>query len=111
LQTISTKYRQYKAGKGFPKNFLRHYYDLYCLLDYSPVLAFIKTEQYQTRKVERFPKSDHPVISENPAFLLVEADDRKLFESEYQKVSSLYYKGQPSFDALLKRIREHIKAL
>jgi hypothetical protein len=111
LQTISTKYRQYKAGKGFPKNFLRHYYDLYCLLDYSPVLAFIKTDQYQTRKVERFPKSDHPVISENPAFLLVDADDRKLFESEYQKVSSLYYKGQPSFDALLKRIREHIKAL
>jgi hypothetical protein len=37
--------------------------------------------------------------------------NKERIESEYQKVSSLYYKGQPSFDALLKRIREHIKAL
>ncbi|WP_255536183.1 nucleotidyl transferase AbiEii/AbiGii toxin family protein [Polynucleobacter sp. 30F-ANTBAC] len=111
LQTISTKYRQYKDGKGFPKNFLRHYYDVYCLLDYRPTLDFVKTDRYHTRKQERFPKSDNLIIAQNPAFLLNNADDRKLLESEYQKVASLYYKGQPSFTELLKRIEEHLKVL
>lgn len=111
LQAISTKYRQFKEGKGFPKNFLRHYYDLYCLLDYQPVLDFIKTDRYQARKEERFPKSDNLIIEQNPAFLLSDKGDRTLFESEYRKVSSLYYKGQPSFDALLHRIEAHLKIL
>ncbi len=111
LQTISTKYRQYKEGKGFPRNFLRHYYDVYCLLDYPPVLDFVKTDRYQSRKQERFPKSDNLVIAQNPAFSLVEADDRKLFASEYQKVASLYHKGQPSFNELLNRITEHLDIL
>ncbi len=111
LQTISTKYRQFKAGKGFPKNFLRHYYDVYCLLGYSPVLEFIKTDSYRTRKKERFPKADNLNITENAAFLLTELEDRKLFESEYQKVASLYYKGQPSFNDLMNRINYHLKAL
>jgi len=111
LQTISTKYRQFKEGRGFPKNFLRHYYDMYCLLDYSPVLEFVKTESYKKRKIKRFPNSDNLMICENPAFLLKDLKDRKFFESEYQKVSDLYYKGQPSFNDLLNRIGHHIQAL
>ncbi|QWD80684.1 nucleotidyl transferase AbiEii/AbiGii toxin family protein [Polynucleobacter sp. MWH-Spelu-300-X4] len=111
LQTISTKYRQYKDGKGFPKNFLRHYYDVYCLLGYQPVLEFIKTDRYQARKRERFSRSDNLIIIQNPAFLLADIEDRKLFESEYQKVASLYYKGQPSFSDLINRISEHLKIL
>ena len=111
LQTIATKYRKYKEGKKFPKNFLRHYYDLYCLLDCQSVLDFIKTDRYQTRKVERFPKSDNLIISQNPAFLLGDSEDQKLFESEYLKVASLYYQGQPSFGDLLNRIGQHINSL
>jgi hypothetical protein len=111
LQTISTKYRQYKNGKGFPKNFLRHYYDLYCLLAYQPVLEFIKTDRYHTRKTERFGVADNLVIAENPAFLLLDMRERRLFESEYESVASLYYKEQPSFEGLLIRINQHISAL
>lgn len=111
LQTIATKYRQYKNGKGFPRNFLRHYYDVYCLLDCPSVLEFIKTDRYLTRKIERFPKADDLNVSENSAFLLSDSQDRKLFESEYQKVASLYYQGQPSFADLLSRISRYINAL
>jgi hypothetical protein len=111
LQTISTKHRQHKDGKGFPKNFLRHYYDVYYLLDCPSVLEFIKTDRYQTRKVERFSKSDNLIISQNPAFLLSDSEDRKLFESEYKKVASIYYKDQPNFADLLKRISEHLTVL
>jgi len=37
LQTISTKYRQQQASGGMPKNFMRHYYDVYCLLEDASV--------------------------------------------------------------------------
>jgi len=111
LQTISSKYRNYKEGKGFPRNFLRHYYDVYCLLDCPSVLEFIKTDRYQTRKQERFRKSDNLSIAENLAFLLTDSEDRKFLESEYRKVASLYYQGQPNFNDLLSRIKQHISAL
>jgi len=111
LQTISTKYHQYKKGNGFPKNFLRHYYDVYCLLEYRPVLDFINTDQYQMRKQERFPKSDIQIIAQNPAFSLKNENERSLFASEYQKVSSLYYKGQPSFDDILNKLSKYLKVL
>lgn len=31
LQTIATKYRRFTDSGEIPKNFLRHYYDVYCL--------------------------------------------------------------------------------
>lgn len=110
LQTISTKFRRYKEGRAFPKNFLRHYYDIYCLLQYQPVLDFIKTGRYQIRKIERFSKSDHAVLAENPAFQ-IRGEDRKLFRAEYQRVSSLYYKGQPDFEVLMDLIDEFLPIL
>lgn len=111
LQAISTKFRQYKQGIGFPKNFLRHYYDIYCLLDCQPVLNFIQSDKYQSRKKERFSSADNLIIAQNDAFLLSDVGDKNLFESEYQKVASLYYKGQPSFDDLINRIHQHIHHL
>ena len=36
LQTISTKYRRLVEPKEFPTNFLRHYYDVFCLLSQPP---------------------------------------------------------------------------
>src|SRR3546814_1021820 len=41
LQTISTKYRRLDDSKAFPANFLRHYYDVYCLLGLEEVQAFM----------------------------------------------------------------------
>lgn len=111
LQTISTKYRLFKANGAFPANFLRHYYDVYCLLENPEVARFIQTIQYAQRKRERFRKDDEQLIAKNPAFQLQDAAERELFEQEYLKTADLYYLGQPSFSDLLGRIREHIKAL
>ncbi|WP_210267746.1 nucleotidyl transferase AbiEii/AbiGii toxin family protein [Rhizobium ruizarguesonis] len=44
LQTISTKYRKQLETGQFPAYFLRHYYDVYCLLEQPAVQAFIGTE-------------------------------------------------------------------
>jgi predicted nucleotidyltransferase component of viral defense system len=108
LQTISTKYRRLDKVKEFPANFLRHYYDLYCLLDLKEVQEFMKTPAYQERKKQRFRSADELLISKNPAFNLSDSEQRKLFAREYKKSSALYYQGQPVFDQLIARIRANI---
>ena len=108
LQTVSTKYRRLSEANEFPANFLRHYYDVYCLLGLEEVLAFMKESAYQERKVQRFRTGDDLVIARNPAFVLAEAAQRERFAREYRKTAALYYQGQPSFDALLARIHQYI---
>jgi hypothetical protein len=58
LQTVSTKYRLQKSGEAFPANFMRHYYDIYCLLALPEVLEFIGTPGYEARKAQRFRSGD-----------------------------------------------------
>lgn len=108
LQTISTKYRRLAQAQEFPANFLRHYYDVYCLLGLQEIQDFMKLPEYQRRKVERFRSGDELVIAKNPAFTLADSVQRGRFAREYHKSSTLYYQGQPDFDELLTRIGEHI---
>ena len=70
LQTISTKYRRIGESSNFPTNFLRHYYDVYCLLSMEEVQAFMTKPEYQERKIQRFRSGDELVIARNPAFTL-----------------------------------------
>ncbi len=108
LQTISTKYRRLSEATKFPANFLRHYYDVYCLLELEEVRDFMKTTAYQERKAQRFRSGDELVIAQNPAFTLSDGGQRDLFAREYKKSSALYYRGQPSFDQILARMSEYI---
>jgi hypothetical protein len=111
LQTISTKYRRLAEAQKFPGNFLRHYYDVYCLLDLPEVQAFMQEQAYQDRKVQRFRSGDELVIAKNPAFTLNDSEQRDLFDREYKKSSALYYQGQPDFDQLLARIGVHLDSM
>lgn len=111
LQTISTKYRRLSDSQKFPGNFLRHYYDVYCLLDLPEVQDFMKGQAYQDRKIERFRSGDELVIAKNPAFTLKNSEQRDLFAKEYKKSSALYYQGQPDFDQILERIGKHLKSM
>ncbi|GHU04027.1 hypothetical protein FACS1894158_03540 [Betaproteobacteria bacterium] len=108
LQTISTKYRRFSEVQVFPLNFLRHYYDVYCLLGLEEVQAFMKLPDYEQRKAQRFRSSDERVIAKNPAFLLEDSVQRRLLALEYRKTAALYYQGQPDFDAVLARIHQNI---
>lgn len=108
LQTISTKYRRLSATGELPKNFLRHYYDVYCLLGINEVQGFMHSDAYPIRKQERFRTGDELVIARNPAFTLVDLEQRSMFKRVYQASRALYYQGQPSFDAILDRIKENL---
>ena len=111
LQTISTKFRRQQAENSFPKNFLRHYYDIYCLLDCEHVLRFIGSEDYINWKLKRFPKADNLCIAENEAFLLNNEEVRLLYKTEYEATRDLYYDGMIPFEEILSRIQEHIHKL
>lgn len=111
LQTVSTKYRLQKAEEAFPANFMRHYYDIYCLLSLPEVQAFIGTPPYEARKQQRFRSGDELLAAKNPAFLLENLEERARFEREYRKALPLYYMGQPHLDEILARIRQYIEKM
>lgn len=111
LQTVSTKFRKQQETSTFPKNFMRHYYDIYCLLDNAQVQAFIGTAEYIAHKQARFPKADNQHIASNEAFLLSDPATRALYQREYEKTEALYYTGQIPFGEILSRIHQHIKQL
>jgi hypothetical protein len=111
LQTISTKFRRQQADNSFPKNFLRHYYDIYCLLGCENVLQFIGSDNYIDWKKKRFPKADNLCIAQNEAFILSNENVLLLYKTEYEATRDLYYDGMIPFKAILSRIQEHIHKL
>jgi hypothetical protein len=112
LQTIATKFRN-EQGKGVKGvNFMRQYYDVYCLLGSPEVIEFIGSEEYQAHKEKRFPTVDFEIpISKNEAFLLSSPEIRADFTARYKTTAALYYQGQPPFDELIERIAKHIKKM
>ncbi len=112
LQTIVTKFRQEQEEGKINQNQMRQYYDIYCLLDNKEVQDFIGTDEYKAHKEARFPNKDKQIpIAENQAFLLEDIKLRADFTKRYEATQNLYYKGQPPFDDLLKRIKEYIDKL
>lgn len=112
LQTIATKYRNEQNSKNKGVNFMRQYYDVYCLLDSPEVQAFIGTPQYHAHKEKRFPKPDHEIpIYKSEAFLLSSKNIREDFKARYKSTAALYYQGQPEFDELINSIGKYIAKL
>ncbi|SEW26872.1 Nucleotidyl transferase AbiEii toxin, Type IV TA system [Chitinophaga sp. YR573] len=112
LQTVATKFRQKQNGENDRPNFMRQYYDIYCLLGNEEVQKFIGTQEYETHKQKRFPAADLEIpIPQNESFLLNTPELRGEFKQRYVETAALYYKGQPTFDDILSRIKEHLHKL
>ena len=75
LQTVSTKFRQQQEDDELPIDFMRHYYDVYSLLQRPEVQAFIGTDAYKAHKAKRFRQGDNPNIAANQAFILTDPPD------------------------------------
>ncbi len=108
LQTISTKYRKQQEEGGFPTNFMRHYYDVYRLLQVPEVLEFIGKPEYSAHKKRRFRGADNPVLASNEAFLLSDAQTRAAYDRAFASTRSLYYKSQPPFEEIMAAIEAAI---
>jgi hypothetical protein len=53
LQTISSKYRKQQEGGEVPKNFMRHYYDVYCLLKQPEIQTFRHSSEPALSRAQR----------------------------------------------------------
>jgi hypothetical protein len=113
LQTIIRKYRIRNApDESNNKNFMRQYYDVYCLLGDEEIIAFTNTPEYEAHKTARIKGADKNIpVAEHPALLLNEAATREAFKARYNATSKLYYNGQPEFDDVLARIASHLHKL
>lgn len=112
LQTIATKYRKEQTGEEDRPNFMRQYYDVYCLLGEERIQQFIGTPEYLAHKQKRFRAADREVpVAENQAFLLDNAEIRAAYKKRYEDTAGLYYQGQPAFEELLARIRQYLNRL
>jgi hypothetical protein len=113
LQAVIRKFRLYKDDRNsssLPANFIRHYYDIFQLIERADVQAFIGSEEYEAFKQERFG-GDDTKISNSDALQLTDANDRALFEKEYQRSASVYFKGRPSLAEILARIGRDLERL
>lgn len=113
LQTVVRKFRLYDEGKGganLPSNFIRHYHDLYQLIDQADIQSFIGTAEYEAFKIERFGGDDTKIFNSD-ALELCSKVDRALFEREYTRSDSIYYRGRPTLQQILKRIAKDLKRL
>lgn len=113
LQTIVRKYRnRTNLEASDDKNFMRQYYDVYCLLGIPEIIQFVGTKEYLAHKANRIKGADKSIaLSEHPAFLLDDKDIRESFKNRYLSTSKLYYNGQPSFDDVLTRIHVYLHLL
>lgn len=108
LQTISTKFRQQQKEDDFPANFMRHYYDVFCLLQVAEVRAFIGTGDYKTHKQKRFRRADNPALADNEAFLLSDPATRKIYADAYARPRKLYYAFKPDFETIMNMLAEAV---
>jgi Nucleotidyl transferase AbiEii toxin, Type IV TA system len=111
LQTISTKYRKQQETGQFPANFLRHYDDVFRLLDQPDVQAFIGSDAYVIHKDRRLPNADNQDIGSNTAFSLMEPETFALYERAYERTAALYCHGRPSLKDILARIVSYAERL
>ncbi|HRE73694.1 MAG TPA: nucleotidyl transferase AbiEii/AbiGii toxin family protein [Flavobacteriales bacterium] len=112
LQTIATKFRNEQDTGKKGMNFMRQYYDVFCLLGEPMIIDFIGSNEYQNHKRIRFPDADYEIpIHKNEAFILSSPLQKSDFEKRYSSTASLYYQNQPSLDEILERIALHAHRL
>lgn len=111
LQAVSKKVRQQQDTGVFDTNFLRHYYDIYKLLHNISVLSFIGSDDYFEHKNKRFGNEEKD-LTKNLAFNLdAQADLFELYIKQYKRISGLFYKEAPSFEAIFETISMHRERL
>lgn len=108
LQTICRRFRQYrdrKEERDRPRQFLRHYYDLYKLLGVERVKQFIGTAAYETYKREKLRGLDAQEFAARTPFTIDDDETRRLFEAEFGSLNNLLLSPGPTFKELIERIK------
>ena len=111
LQAVCRRYRQWRGRnhtqKDRPRQFSRHYYDLYMLLAVDRVKRFLGSTEYETYKSEKIKGADAAEFAARGAFTLPDPGVFSLFEKEFRVMNSLLLSPGPSFKEVVERLREY----
>lgn len=115
IQTICRRFRQFRdrndPEKDKPQAFLRHYYDLYMLLEVPRVRAFIGTPEYAAYKNQKLKPADAAEFATREAFLLEKPETYARFEEEFQAMNAMLTPPRPKFADIMAQIRERAAGL
>lgn len=110
LQTVCRRFRQWRDRndtlKDSPRQFSRHYYDLYMLLAVDRVKGFIGTPDYEKYKLEKLKGADAAEFALRSSFTLPDTGTYTLFEKEFKALNSLLLSPGPSFKEVIEKLRE-----
>lgn len=111
LQTICRRFRQHRdrndPEKDAPRQFMRHYYDLYMLLGVERIMKFIGTGDYKSYKIEKLRGRDAEEFSSRDAFTISKPETYRLFKKEFRSMNSLLLSPGPTFEEVIGRIRKY----
>ena len=112
IDAVTKKHWKFRRDGIPPINYIRHYYDIHCLLKDEKVRAFThgKTFKLHMSKRTRHPGRVMP-LSKNPALLLSNPEEFAIFERSYIAKKVIYYQGQPAFKDVLTTIRDWVANL
>lgn len=106
LDAINGKYQ----GEKPPADWVRHYYDVFMLLQLPRVTDFIGTEPYVEYLVKRFGGEANR-LTDLPAFKLEDAERVSALAKAHETEIGLYFEPQPSFDEIVEFFRNKIPLL
>ena len=106
IQTVVRKFRLYQETGDIKPNFLRHYYDIFMLLESEEVRSFIGTKDYLKHKDDRIRGNDRN-FGIHQAFDILHDD----LEREYARTAGLYYRGLVPLSKIVERIRPYLDQL
>ena len=109
LQTICKRFRQHRdrnEERDRPRQFLRHYYDLFKLLELERVEKFIGSTEYRAYKQEKLRGLDAKEFASGSAFTITDDGTYRLFEREFESLNSLLLSPGPTFNEVMERIRK-----
>ena len=86
---------------------MRHYYDLYKLLELERVRKFVGTTDYQTYKREKLRGEDAKEFASQSPFAITDDKTYRLFEEEFESINSLLLSPGPTFKEVMERIRTY----
>jgi hypothetical protein len=110
LQTICRRFRQHRernSENDRPRQFLRHYYDLYRLLELERVNSFVGTPEYENYKQEKLRGKDLKEFKSRNPFTITKEETYRLFEKEYDAIGSMLLVPGPTFREVMDRVRAY----
>ena len=114
LQTVCKRFRQHRdrnEERDLPRRFVRHYYDLYKLLELERVRRFIGTAEYQAYRREKLRGQDAKEFETRSAFTFPDEPIYRLYAKEFESMASLLLLPGPTFHEVVDRLREYSAAL